>query len=600
MPDPKARQSSSGGEPGPAIPPAPATHLAALEPWLGRLHETVNNLAQRVAAQEARLDVLTRLLEASENPSSPPAHRLVVHAMPLESPRWRRLAGRLLRAPGVLWRRLEGIARSRWILPIADPGESARRLSLGEDVLAIEISGKASELPAGYLELALLQMAVEDLHFLHLVGKITAEGPLLQLWLCRRKWPWRGPADLAERLAKIPGKGPLLGKEIYLDGESRQQRSPAALAACDRLADYWLRPGAATSIRLKARTGSPAAQPARKAGRVAILTTRPLDSGLEVLVAAIIRRLVAAGKEVLLASTYDLRSSHRSLAEVAPRDALLYPLATFSAPELRASLLALLLAEGLEAIWQIGPGEGIFDQPALQQILQQVPIFDLPLPLLPGNHIELGRPPDVVRRKIVLEAEPDGLLLPPAIAAPAGGKERGKERSQASREAARERLGVPPGAYLVCQMADLVPNERPEDLIELAARCPNFFFLQIGRGALAGRRDDLLRFRAVTNVRCLPAADLAEVLAASDALLALGEPSLWPWPIFAALATQVPVIGRAAGPLATLSAAIAVADTVPDMAGRLEALREGQLAPRLQGEPESQTFEAALSGLIES
>ena len=123
-------------------------------------------------------------------------------------------------------------------------------------------------------------------------------------------------------------------------------------------------------------------------------------------------------------------------------------------------------------------------------------------------------------------------------------------------------------------------------------------FIQVGRGALAGRRDDLIRFRGVQNLRGLQSADLAEALAAADVLLALGEPSLWPWPVFAALAQGVPVVGRPAGTLAGFTAAMITADSPAEIAARLEAMRRGEIPQPAAPEPGEEAFEAALAALF--
>ncbi len=548
-----------------SLPAAPVEQAPSeLRSWLRRLHETATDLSRRVADQEERLDRLTTLLEAAQDrPAPAPSHQLVAFPAPGVSSRWRRLAGRLLRAPGALARRFQTVARSRWILPVADESQAPPLLRLREEVLPIELSGGVADLPAGYLELALRTLAAEDLFFLELRGRTDAAGADLELWLCRREWPWRSAADLGRKLAALPPGGPLLGRRIVLDGDPHAGAGPAALADFEIRAEYWLRPGAPGGIELRARLGRPAGSPADSGpsspGRVAIVATRPLDGGLEVWTAAALRALSAQGRETLLAATWDLRASHRSLAEVAPRGVPLYPLATFAAPELRAALLARLLeSAGVDTLIQVGPGEGVFDQPALQELLGRCRVVDLPLPILPGAPLALGRPAGQVDRTLDLAA--GDLPLPAAGHQP---------RGAAARAAARERLGVPPGAFLACQVADLVPGERPEDLVELAHRCPDIFFLQVGRGGLAGRRDDLLRFRGAANVRCLSGADLGEVLAAADVVLALGEPSVWPFPVFAALAAGIPVLGRPAGPLAPYAGRLRAAVSLAEIAAAL-------------------------------
>lgn len=520
-----------------------------------------------MADQEARLDHLTALVEgAAAAPAAGPAHQLV-HPPPAPGPatRLRRLAGRLLRAPGAVMNRLRRAAESRWILPVADPAPPPS-LALGRGAVAIEKRGRIADLPAGFLDLALLMLAAEDLQFLKLRGRSDHGGEDRELWLCRESWPWRAPEDLDRPLRRLPPGGPLLGRRLVLDGDPHGGATPLALAGLELRGEYWLRPHAPNGIAHAVKLGPPAGPATGRPGKVAVVTTRPLDGGLEVLAATLLRAAAAAGREAILLATFDLRASHRGLAETAPLGVPLYPLATFGPPELRGALLAHLLArESVTTLVQLGPGEGVFDQPALQEPLRRLRVIDLPLPQLPGSPLALGRPPGLALETLAVASLP----FPAAVTAarPPGGSP--------ARAAARQRLGAPAEAFLACQVADLVPGERPEDLVELAVRCPGIFFLQVGRGGLAGRRDDLARFRGVANLRCLAAADLAEVLDAVDVLLALGDPSLWPWPALAALERGVPVVGRAVGALARVAPRIAGGDSLAAMAAALEALRGG-------------------------
>ena len=252
-------------------------------------------------------------------------------------------------------------------------------------------------------------------------------------------------------------------------------------------------------------------------------------------------------------------------------------------------------------IVQVGPGEGVFDQPELQELLQRCPGIDLPLPLLPGSPVTLGRPAGAPLRSLTLDPATPGLLLsPPNLAGGLAAFAPAMGDLAAARLAARQRLGLPEDGFLACQMADLVAGERPEDLVELAWRCPEIRFLQVGRGGLAGRRDDLRRFRGATNLRCLPAAELADVLAAADVMLALGEPSLWPWPIFGALAAGVPVVGRPLGALAPYANYLLVASSLAEMVERLAAQRRDGDPPGRRPRPPAAAGAATLAELLGS
>lgn len=481
---------------------------------------------------------------------------------------------------------------------MADRSSAPPQLRLGDDVVVLERRGQLADLPAGYLELALLQMAMLGLELCQLRGSTRRDGPRLDLWLCRSSWPWRRTEDLERPLGRVPGRQDVLGRRIDLDIGPFAEPPPPALQNLEMLGEYWLRPGARDQgIQLRCPSAFPQRPSGHNAGtgvgKVAIVFSLPLDSGLEVLVAALLRHLRAAARQVVLFSVCDLRSSLRSLADVAPVETRLYPLATFTLPELRGTVLALLLErEEITTLLHIGPGEGFFDEPALAGLPERCRIFDLPLPRLDSAAQPLGRPPGFVARTVTLEPASGAVCLPPQL------PRLVLERGEKARLAARERLGLPTDAFLVFQIADLVANERPEDLVELAARAPELFFVQVGRGALAGRRDDLVRFRGVQNLRGLHCADLAEALAAADVVLALGEPSHWPWPVFAALAQGVPVVGRPSGTLAAFAATMIVADSPAEIAARLEGLRRGEIPQPAALGPDEEAFEAALAALF--
>ncbi len=133
---------------------------------------------------------------------------------------------------------------------------------------------------------------------------------------------------------------------------------------------------------------------------------------------------------------------------------------------------------------------------------RRVRVIDLPLPQLPGSPVPLGRPPGLaaqdpdspywVRGRLARSCQP----APPPVPPPENG-------------------WCPPGRF------PGFPGGRPGagrtagGSGRAGGALPGGLFLQVGRGGLAGRRDDLVRFRGVANLRCLTAADLGEVLAAS-------------------------------------------------------------------------------------
>lgn len=121
--------------------------------------------------------------------------------------------------------------------------------------------------------------------------------------------------------------------------------------------------------------------------------------------------------------------------------------------------------------------------------------------------------------------------------------------SSESLDKVRSELGVPRGAVVVTMVSDLVVETRPEDFVALAHRFqdrPDFFFLLVGDGPLAGTLGDLARFFRVSHFRhlsCPP--DLDAVMTASDIFCTTSECEPLPFHLLTALAMKRPVVAAA-------------------------------------------------------
>ncbi|MEM9555664.1 MAG: glycosyltransferase [Acidobacteriota bacterium] len=527
---------------GPPAPPA-ADDAERMVAWLERLRETVAELARHQVALHRELATLADVVDALRRGETPPAleRRLVAaDAQP-------RSARRLLRA---LLARGVGLARRvvradvDEVTLVPDP---TRALTLPDDAERAELAIDATRgAPAAWIDTALLARAAEDLAFVELRG-----GPHRVLVGRRSLWS-DGPGIevRATGLEALP-RHEIAGRRILLDG---RLPTPDAITATTRGVTLDDPPGAGHRLprgarrrrrRITAAAGAPPAASPPGDG-VAVLLTVPWSRRLEPVVAQAPQLLG------LPDDSPGATSSPQVVGLAASGDAAtrVAPFGDVFAPPLRAAAaVALLRAHAIGHVLHVGPGDGCFDDEMLRTALGPLEVADLPLEAFPGLDAPLARPSWLHRR---LQA--DDLL--------AAHLETRREISQtttpdandtvdashtARRDDARRALGLAtalgPDAVVIAQIADLVPAERPDDIVELAHRAPpGWHFVLAGRGPLAGTVQDLARWRGVESLHVLSDADPHRVFDAADVVLSCAEQRPLPTTELEALARGLPLV----------------------------------------------------------
>jgi hypothetical protein len=369
----------------------------------------------------------------------------------------------------------------------------------------------ASErLPEALLELARLTVAAEDLDSLELR---TTDGAV--------RFDRERPGGGGPRKPRV-GKVVDLAGDVFDGGEGGTEPAEPGVRVEGPYRVAGLRPGAGHRHLLR-----PLPPPGPTSGDrdgVLIVAGSPLDSGLDRLVADLLRGLgdrLGDGRRPQLATLAPSGElQRRRLVELA-RLAPVHPLADFLAPELLPSALRHLAARhGIGAVLHLG------DRPPTGEVAAAVD--------------ELAPPPKLVdrpRRGPIQEVGVDVDDLRRRLDPAAGRRLRGE-------------LGVPEGTTLVTLCADLVAGERPEDFLALAHRFagdPDFFFLLVGTGPRAATLDDLERYLAPPRFRRRDALPLPDLLAATDVACLPGEAPERPYFLLAALAAGVPAVAADAG-----------------------------------------------------
>ncbi|MEM6796068.1 MAG: glycosyltransferase, partial [Acidobacteriota bacterium] len=429
----------------------------------------------------------------------------------------------------------------------------------------------------GLLETAAHLVAVEDLFFVH------ARMPDGSELFCAR-WGWTEVAGNDLRLAtakleKAP-KGKVLGRSLGLEGAAEPFAPPSAARYLRGSEGRWLAsrhpPRPVRHPRSLAVGASRRSEASKES--LAVVLTRPLGGGLD----RVLRALPAEPPTlaIQLAGGASAPGAHSLLALGRTREApsaRTWPIADFFDPEDRSrALLQLLDRQHRGAVLHVGPGHGFLDAP---ELLGRAPkLLHLPAadPCRPGVHVAAAAPPDARSLQIPL-----GLGL-------------GAELPLPERSAARRRLGIPGDALVMVHLGDLGLDERPEDLVALAAAClerEDLWLLLCGRGPLAGTVDDLALFAGVERIRRADA-DPAEALAAADMALSVAENSPLPWGLVSAAAHGLPVLAATrdrrlsrfedAGRIVPAGALDALAEAILELAGSpAERLRLGQRGRRV-------------------
>jgi glycosyltransferase involved in cell wall biosynthesis len=104
----------------------------------------------------------------------------------------------------------------------------------------------------------------------------------------------------------------------------------------------------------------------------------------------------------------------------------------------------------------------------------------------------------------------------------------------------RSGLGIPADHRLAVSIADLVPEQRPEDFVAVAYRMrhhKDLHFLLVGEGDLAGTVSDIARYFGLTNFTLAPQSHgTFELVLAADIVVSTAESDPWPTAANAALA----------------------------------------------------------------
>jgi hypothetical protein len=585
---------------------APPSELA---PWSARLRQSVEDLARDQRDLQEQVQALAAGFAAwrAGQPVPPAALQVQARPQPAPSPAWQRLAGKALRMPAALWRRLRAASQGGdWLLACPDPARPLPPFA-AEDVVLRSLGRGELQLANGLVELAQLAMALEDLYFVHVVG--AAGEP--EMVILRRDFGAGGPFDPLKPLADdLPHRDTPLGRTVELTSAS-PRAVPRCMRGLRRLGDHWLRGTGGIRYALAAAPAAPRPQ-ARPS--LAMVLSGPLEGGLELLLGELVSAARARGLATLAIGLTDDRLYGRPLRTLSAAETPALPLPPFFAPEIRGLALAQLLRrEAVATLCHVGPGHGFFDQPEILALLPGLHVIDLPLPSGQGTVAPLARPPGLVQRTLSLgltagqdESNLGGETAPPP-GAPADTAlvlrplpwRLADGRGPAARAATRRRLGLPEDGRIWLWLDDMVASARPEDVVELARRRPQDLFWMVGRGPLEARVDDLLRFFGTANVRRAAIVDPLDALTAADALISTAQRQLWPRVLHSAAALGVPVVAapdpRLGGPsfhaasgleaisrhLDGLGGAAAEAPMPPAPATELEAAEPAWLAAAL-------------------
>ncbi len=455
--------------------------------------------------------------------------------------------------------RQQTVAAAEWIFWDRDSGRYERVRPAGESLgqgkvdatglreispaaYFLAVSPPLPELPTTTFELALWTLAAEELLWLELPREAGA-------WLFVRRALFHGelgidPQALPRVLAKVrrPLVGKLLPRTPGLDRAwlSRPQQS----SGLRQLGPYVLvdRPYGQLVHRIHSPALPSPPTLAADTRPAVLLLAASWSNGSARLAADLVREFAATHRFLVVTRAEEFPDERQNQLE--KLGATTYALTFFPLSLHLPTVLALIDRERVRTVLTLSAGAADELQAALGPTRSAVSVVDLPALVLAA-------------------AAPPGLAEPPAAA---------PERLARL----RQELGVPATALLVTLAADLVPEQRPEDFLALARRLagqPDLFFLLLGRGPLEGTVCDLAAYFRLPNFRHIRAADLDEVVVASDIVCSTAERDPWPLTLLAALAGARPVI-VCADPMAQLITVHGGGLTVPvaDLAGLEQAV----------------------------
>ncbi len=562
----------------------------ATAPRLAQLEESVSDLA---AAQKHLEERFARLLDLVErlrgnDEGEPVADSAIPPSAPLPLPAL--APGLPSRAVRFVLRRVVGALRRLWqATDPAPPWDGEVRLVRGEKrvapprvarIRASEASAAencdanncdyvwivppaAPEPTTGEIETVKLLLASEELGFVIFTPPF-ANGPGRappSHWVVAREL--YDPATILDsealerRLRHHPER--VVGKRV---GASSWLLPPPLLGQGAwrellRPSGPWLLPRRPAPQLYEHRLSSPA-RPAPpgdgRPGGLFVLDT-PLTEGLAATLARVLEAAAGRARPVLvdlLPQAGPAARRFRQLGALAPA----HGLAGALEPELFPALLEhLALRHGATRLIHIGSRESAARWRSLDPPLELVDFAlppSIPVPELVARddffafHLALSERVEKELQKRYPGA-PVRRLEPFVQAVAAVGEER---RQAVYRQTVRRELELPPTAIVVLWWGDLVPENRPEDLLALARRRRDdsrFVFLMAGEGPLFGQLDDARRLLELENLRLLsPRHGLDELMAACDVACSTAERDVFGVAIRAAFAAGRPVIAASA------------------------------------------------------
>ena len=218
----------------------------------------------------------------------------------------------------------------------------------------------------------------------------------------------------------------------------------------------------------------------------------------------------------------------RAMAAVTPA---VYPLANFLEPPVWSSvILDVVRARRVSAVLRIGGAAAL----ALARD-EAPPIIDLPLDpseITGGARTVLALSDGIAEAAARLEIEAVPMAAVPSI--PTDPPHPEEVATVCSG------LGIPADRRLVVGIADLVPDQRPEDFVSVANRLrhrPDIHFLLVGEGELVGTVSDIARHFGLENLTLAPQTHgTFELVLAADIVMSTAERDPWPTSSVAALA----------------------------------------------------------------
>lgn len=444
-------------------------------------------------------------------------------------------------------------------------------------------------LPVMALELAILELLLEDLLFVRLDGRYASRRPGIEVggtasrrgvvgpWVVRREvWcpergiDWESLARTAEHDRRwVLGKVLPVGNSYpapYLCG--RRDPPPSAnsgegseagiaLEVCWRRDGYLVRRGSALRPLSVVDSSAILDPTLMKCEKPSTMLCLPFigDTEVDELLGQLVVKLEDRCRFAVAALESQPEATGRMLEALRGVTPWVLPLGELS-PQMRGARLSYFIhrlgAESL--VWAHGERGRHGGEPddEMRELLASLTARHPSLRIVAlATHPETARELETWSQfhEVALLGEDVPVGIDPALFGQ--GRFSAEERQRWRRE-----LGVGDEAVLVLMAAALHPEQRPEDFLALAKRLepePRFVFALVGDGPLGASIDDLARFLGLRKLRRLPSvSDRAELLAAADVVVSPAELDPAPLAILGALAMARPVVINGASSLADL------------------------------------------------